>query len=279
MTAFSDLSEIINRMTGGNSGNPENIFAWIDNRVDGAAANGTVAGKWTSLWRYNSSMGGSGVQPAATEIPNNTSRGGLLQANPSGSREKWLLGNGMITNAPGALMLYDRLLHNGGLSGIVTTAQSVGGTLTRNTGGIGNQIWIEIYTAIGTTATTLTASYTNESGISGRTTKAVAIGATGNREAQRLIMLPLQDGDIGVQEIASVTLAASTGTAGNFGVTLAKPIGLGIAPAAGTGFWRDYVTGLPGLPKIDTNACIALAFMANSTTAPQLMFAAGFAER
>ena len=92
-------------------------------------------------------------------------------------------------------------------------------------------------------------------------------------------MLPLQDGDIGVQEIASVTLAASTGTAGNFGVTLAKPIGLGIAPAAGTGFWRDYVTGLPGLPKIDTNACIALAFMANSTTAPQLMFAAGFAER
>lgn len=279
MAQFADLSEVINRMTGGNSGNPENIFAWIDNRVDSAAATATVAGKWTSLWRYNCSMGGSGAVPGAVNVPDNTTRGGLMHTDPSGGREKWLLGNGLICTAPGALLIYDRLLHNSGLSGTVTAAQTVGGTLTRNTGGIGNQIWIEIYTAIGTTGTTITASYTNEAGVSGRTTKPVAIGATGNREGERLLMLPLQDGDTGVQAVASVTLAASTLTAGNFGVTVAKPIGLGIAPAAGTGFWRDYLSGLPGLPKIDNAACIAMAFMANSTTAPQMMFAAGLAER
>ena len=130
-----------------------------------------------------------------------------------------------------------------------------------------------------TTATTITASYTNQAGVSGRTTKPVAIGGTGNREGERMLPLPLQDGDTGVQAVASVTLAASTVTAGSFGVTVVKPIGLGIIPAAGAGYWRDYVSGLPGLPKIDTDACLALAFLANSTTAPQLMFAAGMAER
>lgn len=279
MTEFADLSEVINRMTGGNSGNPESLFVWLDNRIDSAAANVTVAGRMSSLWQYNSSMGGSGVVPTAAAIPDNTTRGGLMQSNPTGGREKWLLGNGMTCSAAGAVLLYDRLLHNGGLSGTVTTAQTVGGTLTRNTGGIGNQIWIEVYALIGATSRTITASYTNQDGVSGRTTKPALIGATGYREAQRLIMLPLQDDDIGVQAVDSVTLSASTGTAGNFGVVIAKPIGLGLIPGAGTGYWRDYLTGLPGLPKIDTNACLALAFMANSTAAPQIMFAAGFAER
>lgn len=279
MTAFADLSEVINRMTGGNSGTPENLFLWIDNRIDSAAASATVAGKWSSLWRYNKTRGGVGAVPGAAAVPDNTTRGGLLQTDPSGGREKWLLGNGIVGTSAGGVLLYDRLLHNGGLSGTVTTAQTVGGTLTRNTGGEGNQIWAEIYTIIGTTATTITASYTNQAGTSGRTTKPVTIGGTGNREAERLLPLPLQDGDTGVQAVASVTLAATTGTAGSFGVTVAKPIGLGIIPAAGSGFWRDYVAGLPGLPGIDTDACLALAFLANGTTAPQLMFAAGMAER
>lgn len=279
MTEFADLSEIVNRMTGGNSGNPENIFSWIDNRIDSAAASATVAGKWTSLWRYNKTRGGAGAVPGAVNVPDNTTRGGLMHTDPSGGREKWLLGNGMIGNAAGGVLLYDRLLQIGGLSGTSTGAQTVGGTLTRNTGGEGNQIWAEIYTLIGTTATTITASYTNQAGTSGRTTKPVAIGATGNREAERMLPLPLQDGDTGVQAVASVTLAATTGTAGSFGVTVMKPLGLGFVPASGSGYWRDYVAGLPGLPEIDTDACLALAFLANSTTAPQLMFAAGMAER
>lgn len=279
MAAFSDLSEVINRMTGGNSGTPENLFIAIDNRIDNAAATTPVAGKWTSLWRYNKSRGGSGAVPSIPVAPDNTTRGGLMQADPSGGREKWLLGQACICNAAGAIFLYDRLLHDGGLSGALTTAQAVGGTLTRNTGGEGNQIWAEIYTAIGTTATTITASYTNQAGISGRTTKAVAFGGTNNREGERMLPLPLQDGDTGVRSVESVTLAANTLTAGNFGITIAKPIGIGIISGVALGYWRDYVAGLPGLPKIDIDACLSLAFFSNSTSAPQLMFAAGMAER
>ena len=151
--------------------------------------------------------------------------------------------------------------------------------MTRNTGGVGNQIWVEIYTALGSSGTTITASYTNQAGASGRTTKAVSIGGTGNNEAQRMLPLPLQDGDTGVQAVASVTLAGSTGTAGDFGVTVVRPLGLGAIPVAGAGFLRDYVTGLPGLPKIDTDASLAMAFLSNGTAAPQLLFAAGTAER
>lgn len=279
MPAFNDLSDLINRMTGGNSGNPENLFIWIDNRIDSAAATATVAGKWSSLWRYNKTRGGSGAVPTSAAVPDNATRGGLMQTDPSGGQDKWLLGQGCIGTAAGAVLLYDRLLHNGGLSGTNTGAQTVGGTLTRNTGGEGNQIFAEVYTQIGTTATTITASYTNQAGTSGRTTKAVPIGGTGNREAERMLALPLQDGDTGVQAVASATLAGSTITAGNFGITVARSLGLGIVPSSGVGYWRDYVAGLPGLPEIDTDACLALAFLANSTTAPQLFFAAGFAER
>ncbi|MDX2073022.1 MAG: hypothetical protein SFX19_01500 [Alphaproteobacteria bacterium] len=279
MAAFNDLSDLINRMTGGNSGNPENIFLCIDNRIDSAAATATVVGKWSSLWRYNKSRGGSGAVPTSAAAPDNATRGGLMQADPSGGQEKWLLGQGCFASIAGAVMLYDRLLHNGGLVGTSVAAQTVGGTLTRNTGGEGNQIWVEIYTAIGTTATTITASYTNQAGVSGRTTKPIAIGGTGNREGERMLPLPLQDGDTGVQAVASVTLAGSTVTSGNFGVTVLKPLGIGMLPSSGIGFWRDYVAGLPGLPKIDTDACLALAMLCNATTAPQICYAAGFAER
>lgn len=278
MAAFNDLSDVINRMTGGNSGNPENIFLWIDNRIDSAAANATVAGKWTSLWRYNKSRGGSGAVPSTPVAPDNATRGGLMHTDASGGRDKWLLGQGAISSSPGALLLYDRLLHDGGMVSNTTSAQTVGGTLTRNTGGEGNQIWAEIYTLIGTTATTITASYTNQAGVSGRTTKPVAIGGTGNREPERMLPLPLQDGDTGVQSVQTISLTATTGTAGNIGITIMKPIGIAIIAASGTGYWRDFVSGLPGLPKIDPGACLTAAILMNSTTAPQLMLAAGFAE-
>lgn len=271
MSALTDLSDIANRLTGGNSGTPQHLFAWIDNRIAAAAATATIAGRMTSLWRYNKNPGGEGAVPGAAAIPDNTTSGGLLQTDPSGGRELWLLGMSAVATQAGTLILYDRLLHNGGLSGTVTTAQTVGGTLTRNTGGVGNQIWVEVYTQIGASSTTITASYTNQAGTSGRTTKAVAIGNTGLREAERIIPLPLADGDTGVQAVASVTLAATTGTAGSFGVTVAHPVLILPMQAGGTGGMRDLIAGLPEIDAIDTDACLALAFLANTTTAPQMM--------
>jgi hypothetical protein len=271
MAALTNLSDVINRMTGGNSGTPENIFFHKDSRVDAAAAVATIAGRYTSLWQYEGSPAG-GAAPGAVAIPTNATDGALKQTDPGGGREKWLLGTAACASVAGTLILYDRLLHISGFSGttVSPTTQTVGGTLTRNTGGVGNQIWVEIYTQIGASSTTITASYTDQDGNPSQTTTATGIGNTGLREAQRIIPLPLASGDTGVRAVASVTLAATTGTAGDFGVTIARPLAIIPVGFLGVGSIRDNISGIPTGVEIDTDACLALAWLPNSTTAPQV---------
>ena len=128
--------------------------------------------------------------------------------------------------------------------------------------------WIEIYTQIGAVATTITASYTNQAGTAGKTTLATAIGGTNLREESRIIRLPLADGDTGVQSVQSVTLAGSTGTAGSFGVVIAKPIDILLVEGAGAAGFRDMIAGMPTLPEIASNSCLALGFLATIAAAP-----------
>jgi hypothetical protein len=279
MAALSDLSDIINRVTGGNSGAPEHIAVWIDNRIGAAAADAPTIGRWSDLWRYNKSPGSAhGSAPASVIAPNRTTLGALGQANAAAGKEKWLLGVEGLATRVGILMLYDRLLQVGGLSGTVTSAQAVGGTLTRNTGGVGNQIWVHITTAIGTTGTTITCDYTDDQG-NAATTPAVAIGGTGLREATRLIPLPLADGDVGVQAVEDVTLAGTTGTAGDFGVIVVRPIATFMASAAGLALTRDFLSDLPSIPKIDDDACLAWAWASQEAAAPQLFLQTHFIEK
>lgn len=269
MSALVDLSDLVNRQTGGNSGTPENIF-FNKSFTIAQVADTWAAGVLYSCWQYEG-FPGSGAVPGAVAAPTKATAGALPFTNPGGGREKWLIQAQLITNAPddiGAVLMYDRLLHIGGLDGTSVAAQTVGGTLTRNTGGVGNQIFIEIYTALGTTARTVTASYTNESGTAGRTTQARAIGGTAggaNTDVNALLSLPLQAGDTGVQSVQSVTISATTGTAGNFGVTVARPLAW-IASNDTSAVTSDFTVGPGGRPEIDTDACIAFALLSNSTT-------------
>lgn len=277
MGAIADLDTLTNLITGGGAGAPEKIWGFKDSRVGSAAAAATVASRFTSLWRYNGSPS-DGASPGAVAAPTNATVGSLEQTDAGGGRQKYLTGVQVANNAAGTLFLYDRLLHISGLSGTTTTAQTVGGTLTRNTGGLNNQIWAEIYTAVGSTATTITASYTNEGGTASRTTQATGFGGTGLSEAQRVIPFPLQQGDKGVQAVASATVLASTLTAGDFGITvsrilLAVPCGI-----VGVGAARDLIVNGPGLVPIDTGACLAFLWLANGTTAPIFLYSTYFVE-
>lgn len=279
MTAFTDLSNLVNNMTGGGSAQPQHPFFWVDNRVGAAAATATIAGRMHSLWTYNKSNGATGAVPTTVAAPTSATTGAIPFTNPGGGRELHFMGWEGALSQQEVVILYDRLLHIGGLSGTSTSAQTVAGTLTRNTGGEANQIWIEINGQIGTTATTITASYTNQAGTSGRTTQAVAIGGTNNREVTRIIPLTLQSGDTGVQAVASVTLAATTGTAGDFGVVIARPIAFANNENAGSSFIRDYIAGMPASSVIPADACLALAIMSGSTAAPQGMVGLHLLER
>jgi hypothetical protein len=169
-------------------------------------------------------------------------------------------------------MLYDRLMEQGGLNGTITGAQAVSGILTRYNGNatcVGNQIWAEIYTAVGGTGTTIQATYKNQ--LNNLATSQVAtFGGAGFQEQGRMIQIPLASGDTGVQQVVSCTLAGTTGTAGSYGITVAHPLAFLQLPLAGVGATRDLISGTPGVVEVIPYACLALAWYANTTTIPQL---------
>lgn len=273
MAAITDLSDLINRQTGGNSGTPENIFFHKVPRVAGAAATAPIAGRGCSLWTYDG-MPAGGAVPTSAAIPDRTTQGAIPFTAPGGTREKWLIGASMAPLAAGVYLLYDRLFHIGGLSGASTADQTVQGSpaspaLTRNTGGAGNIVFYEIYSILGTNSQTLTMTYTDQDGNTGNTST-INIGAAGHREVTRMQRIPLAAGDTGVRAVEKVALSATTGTAGNFGITIAQPLAWIPVGAGGTMGWRDYTTGLPGIPAINSDACLAVMYIAATVTATEL---------
>jgi hypothetical protein len=167
MAAITDLSDLINRQSGGNSGTPNNLFYHKVPRVAGVAATAPIAGRGCSLWTYDG-MPAGGAVPTVAAIPD------------------------------------------------------------RN------------------------------------------IGTTGFREVTRAQRIQLAAGDTGIRAINTVTLSTTTGTVGNFGITIAQPLAWIPVGAAGTAGWRDYTTGLPGIPVINPDACLALMFIPAAATAPEV---------
>ena len=274
-STFASISAVITAIS--NYGEMRAIYK--DSRVGAAAAAATVAGQISSLWQYDGTPS-DGAAPTTVAIPTNSTTGSIKQANPGGGRSKYLMHVAAASGlAAGTLVLYDRLLHIGNLSGTVTTAQTVGGSLTRNTVGTGNQIFAEVYTQVGSTGTTVTASYSNTVPTSGQTTAAVTFGGTGYREAQRMLYMPLASGDTGVSAVASATIVASTLTAGAWGITVVHPRAVLPISVLGAGTVRDYIAGIPDFPLIETNACLAWFWVANGTTAPQLHMTVQMAEQ
>ena len=186
MTAITDLSDLINKVSGGGAGTRENLFFFKNDRIAGSRISGMPTGRLHSLWSYEG-LPSAGATPTSAAIPDNTTTGGLKQASNTSGYEKFLYQFCMGGLYPGSFIVYDRLMHCGGLSGTVTTAQTVQGSpasvsLTRyntNSTCVGNMIMVEIYTGIGATARTITASYTNQAGTANQTTVATTIGSTG----------------------------------------------------------------------------------------------------
>jgi hypothetical protein len=273
MAALTDLSDLIHRQSGGSNGSPNTLYFHKVPRVAGVAATAPIIGRGASLWTYDGIPAGGAV-PTVAAIPDRTTTGAIPFTAPGGSRDLHLIGASITPVTPGVYLLYDRLFHKGGLSGVSTVDQTVQGStpspaLTRNTGGAGNMAWYEIYTVIGTSTTTLTMTYTDQGGTTGQTAT-INIGATGFREVTRAQRIPLAAGDTGVRAVEKVKLTATTGTAGDFGITVAQPLAWIPVSSAGLAGWRDYTTGLPGIPVINPDACLALMFIPAVATAPEV---------
>ena len=186
-------------------------------------ANTVIAGRVYDLWR---AVLPQGAVPSAPVVPNNDTLGCLGQRDAGAGLTNRIISARFNAQSPGNIIICDRLSHQGGLSGTVTTPQTTNlptAAITRGSAE-GVMLGLTIYTQIGATATTVSATYTNQNSVGSRVTPQVVFGGTGFREANRMILLPLQEGDTGVESVQSVTVTATTGTAGAFGVTLFRPI-------------------------------------------------------
>lgn len=274
MTALADLDDLLNRLSGG-AGTTETVFQWKYQRWTNAAGTPNQANTGQSrisLWMANGNPSGGDAAPSTAVAPTNATIGAVGQANAA-SGDNWLVGVAGFSGYSGMLILYDRLSHQGGLVGNVNTAQTTNlptAALTRYTSGSGLWAWMEVYDAIGSTSTTFTVSYTNEAGTAGRTSVASQGTLTTTSSPNSMYPIPLQAGDRGIRSIESFTLAASTGTAGNIGVTIAKPLAflqtgnVSANSSFGRGGSRNFFSGLPGIPKIETDACLAWLFIPSS---------------
>jgi hypothetical protein len=237
-----------------------------------------VAGAHFSLWTATPF---AGATPTTAAVPTRSTTGALPSFQNSSGTQR-LIGGELGLGNSGMLILCDRLSHQGGLSGIVTTAQTTNlptSALTRYTSGEGVMAAVEIYGQIGTTATTFTASYTNSGSTSGRTTLATAIGGTGNREVGRFIIFPLQQGDTGVEAVASVTVLATTGTAGNFGVTLFKPLACWPIPIQRQQWSYDGLLNSGGnVPEIPNDSCLFFLIVSSTSSSGAIQCTLNFAE-
>lgn len=264
------LGELLNALTGGAYTEADPVSFFKTPRINDANAAAPVADTLTSLWLYQGQPGVPLAAPGAVAAPGRASNGGLMQADPGGGRKSYLVSIEGTCSAVGQLLLYDRLLHQSGLDATNTGAQTVGGSITRNTGGDGNRLYAEVYAQVGATPTTIAASYTNQAGTAGRLTQAVTFGGAGAREQARMIKMPLQAGDYGVRSVQSVTVLATTGTAGDFGLTLAHPIISASVGQLAAAYCKALIAPPPDMKELFSDACLALAFYSLANTAIEL---------
>lgn len=225
----------------------------------------TVGGQMQSDW-IAAGNPGAAVAPTTGAVPTSAISGCRYPFSNPGSGNSYISRLTHASTIAGCLFVADRLYHNGGFSGTVTAAQTCGAAaLTRYTSGVGVEIWLEAYTALGATSTTYTVSYTNQAGSTGRTgtyvgTLHAGVGCMGQ--------VQLQAGDTGVKSVQTVTLTATTGTAGNFGVTLLYRLAT-LPVVSLCGAMMDPF--MLGMPQVVNSACLFKMWLPQTTTSGMWM--------
>lgn len=237
--------------------------------MDKASLANTAAGQFFSLWQATG-VPGAGATPAAAAVPTSATTGAMGFTNqtlPVTSYIAWLAPQ--TGNSATNLEIHDRLAHMGGLSGIVTTAQGALSLVTSSPGAdrLGDvnysdvQWWLEVYTALGATGVNATVAVTYNDDTTGNLA-AIALGAT-PRAGRLYPLVPAVAGKF-IKAVTGVTLSATTGTAGSFGITATRPrtsVSLPLANKTEVFDWAQL-----GLPKVPSNSCLMMLMNCSTTT-------------
>ena len=244
--------------------------------IDKASIANAAVGQYHSLWRATGQPG-QGAIPAAAANCNQSTVGGMRfsqQTAPAKSYLAYL--EAVSSNSATTMEVHDRLRHMGGLNGTLTTAQPVGldfnGVTADNMAeriGDGNysdiQWWLEWYTDTGATVVTATVAVTYSDGSTGNLT-GVSLAATRRASFMQSLngLIPAAAAGKFIRAVNTVTRSASTGAAGNFGVTATRLRGTLFMPIANAKFSADWAS-LP-INTIPNSACPFIAVMPGTST-------------
>lgn len=245
--------------------------------IDKTSISNAAAGQYHSLFRATGQPG-QGAIPGAAASCDNTLVGAMnftQQTAPATSYLGWAAA--ATSNSAMTVEIHDRLAHMGGLSGTVTTAQTVNVDLNALSGSdnlaarIGDsnfsdvQWWVEWYTDTGATGVNLTAAVTYNDGTSGNLT-AVALAAT--RRASFMLplnsLVPAASAGKFIRDVDTITLSATTGTAGSFGVTATRLRGVIPSLVANLSTVMDW--SQLGVSEIYNESCLFPIVLASTTT-------------
>lgn len=236
---------------------------------DKASIANAVAGRFYSLWRATGQPG-QGAVPVAQQICNNSLLGALGYAPFSAPGTNYLAWVDVATSlSTSTLEIHDRLCHQGGLSGTVATAQTT--NLPLNVVGIPLerlglvdfsqlQWWLEWYTDTGSTGVNATVNVTCDDD----TTQNVVIALAATSRASGLYQILPPQGKKGIKAVNSVTLSATTGTAGNFGVTCTRYRAGFFTVLASKAEVFDWAA--LALPELHIDSCLSLIQLCTTTT-------------
>ena len=230
--------------------------------LDKASITGPSAGTLSSLWRATGQPG-LGAIPTTASACNKSTVGGLSLADVASPQFNYLAWLDIAAaNAFSSLEIHDRLCHQGGLSGTLTTVQVV--NLPLDLSGVSSerigeadhselQWWLEWYANTGVTAAVASVNVT----YSDDTTGVIGVPVASTMKAPNLIpILPLPAGKTGLKAVNSVQLNVSTGIAGNFGVTCTRLRASVFAVQSSRSEILDWAA--LGLPEIFNDSCLML---------------------
>jgi hypothetical protein len=225
----------------------------------------TAANNWHSYWASNAipSAGSFSVSNTTTGvIPDEATTGAMPFTDPTGGQISYIMGAAVTATVSGTVWLYDRCFHIGSFTPTSGAIAGVTGTaLDRPADGVGTLIFAEINSTLSAAAHTVTITYTNQNGDTGRTATVVLAASA---PAGRVFFATLQAGDSGVRQITAVSGSATPPT-GSYNLVIARPLLI-----AGCVANVPRSLGVPesGLRPLYANTCAAvLVYNPSGTTA------------
>lgn len=241
-------------------------FQWVGT---GAGSVGRHYSSWgvpgiPCVGSYDNTLSGVHLQSISSHVP-----GMIPRSNPV-SGNAYLGSFTVGSNMGGQVLLCDRLWHNGGLSVISTSPQTINSgnlyprDINGSNAGEGVYAGLEVQATVGAGTPTITLTYTNSDGVSGRT--GINITSTSaNSAASSFYLIGLQSGDKGIASIQTIQLNA-TWTSGVINLVLFRIIAAQAHSNSQFGFNQTVLTS--GLPRIYNGTVPFILIAPQGTASP-----------